>query len=66
MLESVVLPEKHSNMSVNVAVVKNLVAKKGPQLTVNFGEGGSEGGSEVLPGSGNTENKTCEKNVNVK
>jgi hypothetical protein len=62
MLESVVLPEKHSNMSVNVAVVKNLVAKQGPQLTVNFGEGGSEG----LPGSGNTENKTCEKNVNVK
>jgi hypothetical protein len=37
-------------MAVNVAVVKNLVAAKGSQVAVNFGEGGSEG----LPRSGNT------------
>ncbi len=44
------LPEKHSNMAVNVAVVKHLVAVKCPQVAVNFGDGGIEG----LPGPGNT------------
>ncbi len=37
-------------MAVKMAVVKNLVAVKGLQVAVNFGEGGSEG----LPRSGNT------------
>ncbi len=49
-LESAVLPVKHSNMAINVAAGKNLGASKGPQVAVNFGEGGSEG----LPRSGNT------------
>ncbi len=48
MLESVVLHLKHNNMAINVALVKNLVFVKGPQVAVNFGEGGSEG----LPRSG--------------
>ncbi len=37
-------------MVVKMAVVKNLVAVKGRQVAVNFGEGGSEG----LPRSGYT------------
>ncbi len=37
-------------MAVKMAVVKNLVAVKGLQVAVNFGEGDSEG----LPRSGNT------------
>ncbi len=36
-------------MAVKMAVVTNLVAVKGLQVAVNFGEGGSEG----LPRSGN-------------
>jgi hypothetical protein len=36
-------------MAVKMAVVNNLVAVKGLQVAVNFGEGGSEG----LPRSGN-------------
>jgi hypothetical protein len=40
------------NMAVKMAVVKNLLAVKGLQVTVNFGEGGSEG----LPRSGNPGN----------
>ncbi len=39
----------YGNMAVKMAVVKNLVAVKGLQVAVNFGEGGSEG----LPRSGN-------------
>jgi hypothetical protein len=38
-------------MAVIMAVVKNLVAVKGLQVAVNFGEGGSE----VLRRSGNPE-----------
>ncbi len=37
-------------MAVKMAVVKNLVAVKGLQVAMNFGERGSEG----LPRSGNT------------
>ncbi len=39
----------YGNMAVKMAVVKNLVAVKGLQVAVNFGEGGSEGS----PKSGN-------------
>jgi hypothetical protein len=39
----------YGNMAVKMAVVTNLVAVKGLQVAVNFGEGGSEG----LPRSGN-------------
>ncbi len=38
-----------------MAVVKNLVAVKGLQVAVNFGEGGSEG----LPRSSNTVPRHC-------
>ena len=38
-----------SNVAVKVAVTKNLVAVKGPQVAVVSGGSGSEG----LPGSGN-------------
>jgi hypothetical protein len=50
MLECVVVSIRHSNLAVNVAIVKNLVAVKGPKVAVNFAVGGSEG----LPRSGNT------------
>jgi hypothetical protein len=40
-------------MAVKMAVVTNLVAVKGLQVAVNFGEGGSEG----LPRSGNPDLK---------
>ncbi len=40
----------YGNMAVKMAVVTNLVAVKGLQVAVNFGEGGSEG----LPRSGNS------------
>ena len=40
----------YGNMAVKMAVVKYLVAVKGLQVAVNFGEGGTEG----LPRSGNT------------
>jgi hypothetical protein len=40
----------YGNMAIKMAVVKYLVAVKGLQVAVNFGEGGSEG----LPRSGNT------------
>ena len=39
----------NSNVAVKVAVTKNLVAVKGPQVAVVSGGSGSEG----LPGSGN-------------
>ena len=41
-----------SNVAVKVAVTKNLVAVKGPQVAVVSGGSGSEG----LPGSGNPAN----------
>jgi hypothetical protein len=43
------LMPNYGNMAVKMAVVKNLVAVKGLQVAVNFGEGGSEGS----PKSGN-------------
>ena len=42
-------------MAVKVAVTKNLVAVKGPQVAVVSGGSGSEG----LPGSGNPEALSC-------
>jgi hypothetical protein len=45
-------------MAVKMAVVTNLVAVKGLQVAVNFGEGGSEG----LPRSGNPEYHYISKN----
>ncbi len=39
----------YGNMAIKMTVVKNLVAMKGLQVAVNFGEGGSEGS----PKSGN-------------
>ena len=50
-----------SNVAVKVAVTKNLVAVKGPQVAVVSGGSGSEG----LPGSGNPAVYTVQCTVNT-